>query len=68
MLEAYWKNPRIHHAGTQDPTAYLIPNVHANEEREASPRLQMLSGTWQFEYYESIEDVDWNALAAQAEF
>ncbi|MBQ7868359.1 MAG: hypothetical protein IJ354_09465 [Clostridia bacterium] len=68
MLEAYWKQPQTHHIGTQEPVAYLIPNVHANEEREASPRLQLLSGTWQFEYYESIEDVDWNAVAAQTRF
>lgn len=68
MINSYWKQPEIHHVGAMKPTAYLIPNVRAGRPREESERMQLLCGDWGFEYYESVEAVDWEAVAAQTRF
>lgn len=61
-MQLYWKNPEIHHVGDMQPAAYLIPNRAAAQPREESPRFQLLSGSWAFQYYPTVEALDWDSV------
>ena len=62
MPAAYFEQAQIHHTGSLQPAAYMIPDLPAGEARETSGRFQMLSGQWDFAYYPSVRDVDLNAM------
>ena len=55
----YHENVDIAHVGTRAPRAYYIPFADKEgalrDVRTASSRVQMLSGTWRFRYFESVQ-------------
>lgn len=62
IVETYYENPHALHIGTLPPRAYYIPCESAATAlsacpRSASRRLQMLDGTWDFAYFNSIRDL-----------
>lgn len=68
MVNAYHKKPEIPQVGTVAPAAYAIPNLPAGRDREESCRLQLLSGAWDFAYYDSLHEVDMDALLSGGGF
>ena len=50
MFTDYLTDPLIHHIGTEEPTAYFVPELPSGEKRERSPRLFSLNGSWAFRY------------------
>ncbi len=61
MIPKHYENLKIMHENTMPYRSYYIPVSRRMEglvrNREASDRLQMLCGQWQFRYYESIYDL-----------
>jgi beta-galactosidase len=61
-ITKYWEDPSSLHINCEQPHAYFIP--YESEEkaesgvRETSAYFTNLSGTWNFRYYESVEDVE----------
>ncbi len=62
LFPKYYEDASTLHVGTQPPRAYYIPFFTADssavrEDRTASDRLSLLSGTWDFAYYSDVRDV-----------
>ncbi|MDO5132294.1 MAG: glycoside hydrolase family 2 TIM barrel-domain containing protein [Eubacteriales bacterium] len=61
IVPKHYENLSVLHEGTMPDRAYYIPAGQRMEcltmNREASDRIQMLGGTWQFRYYDSIYDL-----------
>lgn len=68
MMDAYYLNPRIHHIGAVQPAAYMIPNLPSGAERETAPGFQLLSGNWDFAWYPSIMDVEFDKRLSTGDF
>lgn len=51
-LEKYYENPQILHMGTTEPRAYYLP-----ESLGKKSSMQMLSGEWEFAFYNSTYEV-----------
>ena len=66
----YHQNPHALHVGCEKPRAYFIPYGSSLDapsmQREKSDRFQLLSGEWSFAYYDSLEQVPEERLAADA--
>ncbi|WP_343248987.1 glycoside hydrolase family 2 TIM barrel-domain containing protein [Diplocloster hominis] len=67
-LPTYHEDLSVFHVGTEDPRAYYIPFSPLLvpgpdfEERKDSDRFQLLSGNWQFRYYENTRQVPEQAV------
>lgn len=61
IVPNYFENPTMLHENTMPPRAYYIPASKRMdglvEHREESDRLQLLNGSWRFDYYESIYEL-----------
>lgn len=61
-LPRYWEDPQTLHLGCEKPRAYFVPYATREEAvkriREKSRFVKMLSGTWRFRYFESVERID----------
>lgn len=61
IIPRYYEDLKIMHENTMPYRAYYIPaSRHMEnlaEHREMSDRIQMLNGTWNFKYYDSIYDL-----------
>ncbi len=61
MQLTYHENPHALHVGTMPNRSYYVPCASEEEalrrERTASSRLQLLSGTWAFRYFDSVLDL-----------
>ena len=61
IVPRYYENLSVLHEGTMPDRAYYVPAGMRMEDpvenREASDRIRMLNGTWQFRYYDSIYDL-----------
>ena len=68
MFAACFERPQIHHIGTIQPAAYMIPDLHAGEERETSARFQSLCGSWDFAYYPSVRGIDLRGMLTGSTF
>ncbi|MDO5417922.1 MAG: glycoside hydrolase family 2 TIM barrel-domain containing protein [Lachnospiraceae bacterium] len=64
IVPRYYENLNIMHENTMPCRAYYIPASKEMgpliENREASDRIQMLNGMWQFRYFDSIYDLQEN--------
>lgn len=65
-ITKYFEDIKSLHVNTEKPRSYYIPysskeNI-VNGNREESDRFGLLSGTWSFNYYRSIERVPENAV------
>lgn len=60
-MPEYHQNPETLHVGTLPPRAYFIPYPDAESamkgDREASARLTLLSGTWDFAFFPSYAEM-----------
>ena len=60
-LPRYYEDLSVLHENTMPARAYYIPASkrmdHLVEHREESDRMQLLNGTWKFQYFNSIYDV-----------
>ena len=60
-LQGYHQDPHVLHAGTEENRSYYIPCLSAeaafSRNREKSEALHMLSGMWDFAYFDSAYDV-----------
>ncbi len=68
MLTDYLIDPLIHHVRAEEPTAYFVPNLSAGEERERSPRLFSLDGSWAFRYCPAGDEQTLNEMLATQDF
>ena len=61
IVPRYYEDLRVLHENTMPARAYYIPASkrmdHLVEHREESDRMQLLNGTWKFQYFNSIYDV-----------
>ena len=61
IVPRYYENLSVLHENTMPARAYYIPASkrmdHLVEHREESDRMQLLNGTWKFQYFNSIYDV-----------
>ena len=61
IVPRYYENLSILHENTMPARAYYIPASkrmdNLVEHREESDRMQLLNGTWKFQYFNSIYDV-----------
>ena len=62
IVPRYYENLSVLHENTMPARAYYIPSSkrmdNLVEHREESDRMQLLNGTWKFQYFNSIyEDV-----------
>lgn len=68
IVPRHYENQKVLHENTMPPRAYYIPASkrmdNLVEKREASDRMQLLSGNWKFRYYDSIYEVQ-DAFYAQ---
>ena len=60
-MQTYHDNPKTLHVNTLPPHAYFIPYQDTQSamrgEREASQRMTLLNGTWDFAYYPSFAEM-----------
>ena len=80
LFPVYFEDPHALHIGTLPPRAYYIPFADATAARIAaengtarrdSNRFQLLSGTWDFRYFESVYNIDtpfWEPSADRGDF
>ena len=58
MIPRYYEDLKMLHENTMPPRAYYIPASGQVDtfagKREASDRMQLLNGRWQFHYYSSV--------------
>ena len=61
IVPRYYENLSVLHENTMSARAYYIPASRRMdnlvEHREESDRMQLLNGTWKFQYFNSIYDV-----------
>ena len=61
IVSRYYENLNVLHENTMPARAYYIPASkrmdNLMEHREESDRMQLLNGTWKFQYYNSIYDI-----------
>lgn len=61
IVPRYYEDLHMLHENTMPDRSYYVPASKRMdclvEEREKSDRIQMLNGTWQFKYYDSIYDL-----------
>ena len=61
IVPRYYENPSVLHENTMPARAYYIPASRRMdnlvEHREESDRMQLLNGTWKFQYFNSIYDI-----------
>ncbi len=61
IVPRYYENLSVLHENTMPARAYYIPASkrmdNLVEHREESDRMQLLNGTWKFQYYNSIYDI-----------
>ena len=61
IVPRYYENLNVLHENTMPARAYYIPASkrmdNLVEHREESDRMQLLNGTWKFQYFNSIYDV-----------
>ena len=61
IVPRYYENLSVLHGNTMPARAYFIPASkrmdNLVEHREESDRMQLLNGTWKFQYFNSIYDV-----------
>ena len=61
IVPRYYENLSVLHENTMPARAYYIPASRRMdnlvEHREASDRMQLLNGTWKFQYFNSIYDI-----------
>ncbi|MDE8699655.1 glycoside hydrolase family 2 TIM barrel-domain containing protein [[Ruminococcus] lactaris] len=61
IVPRYYEDLRVLHENTMPARAYFIPASkrmdNLMEHREESDRMQLLNGTWKFQYFNSIYDV-----------
>lgn len=66
ILQNYHQNLKALHINCQKPRSYYIPYSSSitalSGRRESSDRLNLLSGDWYFNYYESSHDIPENIL------
>ena len=67
-IREYLINPAIHHAGTEEQAAYMIPLKAACRAREESERFCSLDGDWEFSYCPDASDTDFDAFGAAEEW
>ena len=61
-MKMYHEDPKSIHIGTSKPRAYYIPCESekialANKSRTKSKRIKMLSGNWDFKYFNSVYEL-----------
>ena len=61
IIQKHYENLNVLHENTMPARAYYIPASKRTdtlvEHREDSDRIQMLSGNWGFQYYDSIDQM-----------
>ena len=61
IIPRYYENLNVLHENTMPARAYYIPASkrmdNLVEHREESDRMQLLNGTWKFQYFNSIYDI-----------
>ena len=61
IVPRYYEDLSVLHENTMPARAYFIPASkrmdNLVEHREESDRMQLLNGTWKFQYFNSIYDV-----------
>ena len=61
IVPRYYENLSVLHENTMPARAYYIPASRRRdnlvEHREESDRMQLLNGTWKFQYFNSIYDI-----------
>ena len=61
IVPRYYEDLSVLHENTMPARAYYIPASkrmdHLVEHREESDRMQLLNGTWKFQYFNSIYDI-----------
>ena len=61
IVPRYYENLNVLHENTMPARAYFIPASkrmdNLVEHREESDRMQLLNGTWKFQYFNSIYDI-----------
>ena len=61
IVPRYYENLSVLHENTMPASAYYIPASRRMdnlvEHREESDRMQLLNGTWKFQYFNSIYDI-----------
>ena len=61
IVPRYYENLSVLHENTMPARAYYIPSSkrmdNLVEHREESDRMQLLNGTWKFQYFNSIYDI-----------
>lgn len=61
IVPRYYENLSVLHENTMPARAYYIPASkrmdNLVEHREESDRMQLLNGTWKFQYFNSIYDI-----------
>ena len=61
IVPRYYENLSVLHENTMPARAYYIPASgrmdNLVERREKSDRMQLLNGTWKFQYFNSIYDI-----------
>ena len=61
IVPSYYEDLHVLHDKTMPDRAYYIPAEKRMDclvqNREKSGRIQMLNGSWQFRYYESLYDL-----------
>ena len=66
IVPKYYEDLKIVHENTMPYRAYYIPASHymgsLTEDRFFSDRIMALNGTWQFQYFSSIYDVQENFM------
>ena len=69
IVPRYYEDLRVLHENTMPARAYFIPASkrmdNLVEHREESDRMQLLNGTWKFQYFNSIYDVQKHSLHAE---
>ncbi len=66
IVPRYYENLSVLHENTMPARAYFIPASRRMdnlvEHREESDRMQLLNGTWKFQYFNSIYDIKDSSL------
>ena len=61
IVPRYYEDLSVLHENTMPARAYYVPASkrmdNLVEHREESDRMQLLNGTWKFQYYNSIYDI-----------
>ena len=66
----FHENPEQLHIGTLIPHCYFIPfdkSQNSFDSRETSSRFELLNGSWNFRYYESIIDMEDDFVSVKSE-